>query len=144
MDGFNSVQNKGKWLDFSAKNNQKTLLFATVGFPNFFSFKLSEPEAAKILTWNMVGQERSPLRTGAPRSWRRSSRRRRTLPGPWWSRRAGCPPCWSNIIYHHHHHHHPSSLTIVHHHHPSPLLIIIIAHSHPSSPSSSLSPQSQP
>ena len=32
MVGFNSVQNRGKWLDFSIKNSLKTLLFATREF----------------------------------------------------------------------------------------------------------------
>ena len=32
MVGFNSVQNIGKWLDFSVENNVKTLLFATREF----------------------------------------------------------------------------------------------------------------
>ena len=36
MVGFNSVHNSGKWLDFSVKNNQKTLLFATRGFSTLF------------------------------------------------------------------------------------------------------------
>ena len=33
MVGFNTVENTGKWLDYSVKNNYKTLLFATRGFP---------------------------------------------------------------------------------------------------------------
>ena len=38
MVGFNSVQNSGKWLDFSVKINQKTLLFATREFLIFLVF----------------------------------------------------------------------------------------------------------
>ena len=38
MVGFNSVQNSGKWLDFSVKRNRKTLIFATrEGLIMFFS-----------------------------------------------------------------------------------------------------------
>ena len=32
MGGFNSVINNGKWLDFSDKNNKKTLIFGTREF----------------------------------------------------------------------------------------------------------------
>ena len=39
MVGFNSVQNSGKWLDFSVKNNLETLPFATREFPILFSLK---------------------------------------------------------------------------------------------------------
>ena len=39
MVGFKSAQNRGKWLDFSVKNNEKSLLFATREFLILFSFQ---------------------------------------------------------------------------------------------------------
>ena len=36
MVEFNSVQNSGKWLDFSVKNNLKTILFATREFIEYW------------------------------------------------------------------------------------------------------------
>ena len=41
MVGFNSVQNSGKWMNFSVKNNKKTLLFVTREFLILLKYILS-------------------------------------------------------------------------------------------------------
>ena len=67
MVGFNSVQNSGKWLDYSVKNNLKKLLFATRVFLILLAFK-EKVIKTKSKMLRSIWPEKSVMITGS-RVW---------------------------------------------------------------------------